>query len=360
MRIGVLPEKNRQAPRVDGMIPRIRANQEPQENIAHTQTREFSATIFSRGRRSRVTVFAEDAFLYPTHALAVLGERPLSSCSIRTVDGLRKFGYSAPSTPLTRKIVFAQPTKEMAASVEAYFLGLGNNIASGLSGFRLGLSPARAAYIPLVGAMTLGVVSALFLEHSFGGRVQAEEARIVYVERPVSDTKGADISEESTKNLDTEAILSDLGIEDPNKKEFENRVRTMVKGYPIESMIPEILEQDRSVAMFLIAIAKKESNWGRRVPVLEGQDCFNYWGYRGIRKMMGTGGHTCFNSRKDAVATVGKRLDTLIKKYDLTTPADLILWKCGSSCAAHSSESVRKWIADVDLYYKKLNLEGVE
>ena len=120
-------------------------------------------------------------------------------------------------------------------------------------------------------------------------------------------------------------------------------------------MLPYIFEKDRLVATFLIAIGKKESAWGVHVPVLDDQDCFNYWGFRGQRRLMGTGGHTCFNSRKDAVDTVAKRLSSLIHDSKLDTPQELILWKCGSTCAGHSPYSVQKWIADVDLYYQELN-----
>jgi hypothetical protein len=70
---------------------------------------------------------------------------------------------------------------------------------------------------------------------------------------------------------------------------------------------------------------------------------------------MGTGGHTCFNSRKDAVDTVALRIESLIYSSKIDTPAKMIIWKCGYSCDGHSRESVRKWIADVDMYFKELN-----
>jgi hypothetical protein len=169
------------------------------------------------------------------------------------------------------------------------------------------------------------------------------------------------------KTVATERDLTDADIQSimdllatvSEKDQFEQRLQSMVAGYPIESMLPVILEQDRNVAIFLVSIAKKESNWGKRVPVLDGQDCYNYWGYRGIRKLMGTGGHTCFNSRRDAVETVAKRIKTLTEEKGLNTPQKLIVWKCGSSCAAHDPSSVRKWISDVDLYFSALS-EPVE
>jgi hypothetical protein len=149
-------------------------------------------------------------------------------------------------------------------------------------------------------------------------------------------------------------ILNGLNSITGDRVALEENIKEMVAGYPIEQMVPYILEKDNLTAAFLVSIAKKESNWGKRVPVLDGEDCFNYWGYRGIRDRMGTGGHTCFDSPKDAVDTVGKRIETLIRKYDLKTPSDMIIWKCGSSCAGHSDSGVRKWISDVELYFKKI------
>ncbi len=155
------------------------------------------------------------------------------------------------------------------------------------------------------------------------------------------------------------SILSDF-IEEDKQEKFEEEVRRLVKGYPIEEMLPYIFEKDRITATFLIGIGKKESNWGRRVPVLDGQDCYNYWGFREKRRLMGTGGHTCFNSRKDAVDSVAHRIEKLIFEYERDTPKEMIIWKCGYSCTGHSPESVRKWIADVEGYYKKLNEIGEE
>lgn len=149
-------------------------------------------------------------------------------------------------------------------------------------------------------------------------------------------------------------IMEGLNSVTEDRVALEGNIKEMVKGYPIEQMVPYILEKDNLTAAFLVSIAKKESNWGKRVPVLDGEDCFNYWGYRGIRERMGTGGHTCFDSPEDAVDTVGKRIETLIKKYELTTPQDMIIWKCGSSCAGHSEYGVRKWISDVGYYFEKI------
>ena len=324
--------------------------------------RERRAEVLTRGRRFSAISFKGDSGLYSAYAVDTLGVRPRPVSALRTVDAVRHpdfAGITNRKRPFTIILPPVPELPDLSGAKEAWqtltqrFGEYGENLSVGMSGFRLGITPKQRAYAPLVGAMALGMVSALALEHAFGGGAQAEEAKIVYVER--SETRSFDDEAFEKSVFDTEQLLAELAAEDPDKQEFEERIRKMVEGYPIEDMISEIVEQDRTVAMFLVAIAKKESNWGKRVPVLKGQDCYNYWGYRGIRKMMGTGGHTCFNSRADAVKTVGKRLETLIHEYDLDTPEELILWKCGSSCAGHSSYSVRKWIADVDLYYGKLN-----
>jgi hypothetical protein len=157
----------------------------------------------------------------------------------------------------------------------------------------------------------------------------------------------------SVKLFDYETLIAELLPTPHRPAPLELEIREMVKGYPIESMAPSIAKQDPIVAAFLVSIAKKESNWGKRVPVLDGRDCYNYWGYRGKSEEMGTGGHTCFKSPSQAVTRVSKRIKTLVKEQKLDTPAEMIVWKCGSDCSGHSEMSVDKWIADVSFYFKQ-------
>ncbi len=215
--------------------------------------------------------------------------------------------------------------------------------------------PHKMLYASLVGGIAFGMVSMAFIEHAFGPGVFARgEAQVLNVTSEVEKTSENMASqEEYIPNQDV--FFEYFG--QMAKERYEANIRDMVKGYPIEAMLPYIFEQDRMTAAFLIGIAKKESNWGKRIPVLESQDCFNYWGYRGIRRMMGSGGHTCFNSRKDAVETVATRLEKLIHSEKLDTPEKMIVWKCGFSCQGHSRESVKKWIADVDMYFSQLQEE---
>lgn len=141
----------------------------------------------------------------------------------------------------------------------------------------------------------------------------------------------------------------------PRQVVFEHKMHKLVTGYPIEAMTPYIDEQDETTAAYLVSIAKKESNWGKRVPRAEdGSDCYNYWGYRGAGSRGIAMGHGCFGSPEEAVGVVGGRLDTLVNEYQFRTPAEMVVWKCGFSCDGHSGQSVKKWITDVGYYYNKM------
>ncbi len=218
------------------------------------------------------------------------------------------------------------------------------------------IAPRKMLYGSLVGGIAFGMVSMAFMERYLDDGVAASSSKNQAVQ---AISNQAETDQEVTSYDKNDDLFLQYFSEEASDQ-YEQSVRDMVKGYPIEDMLPYIFEKDRTVAAFLIGIAKKESNWGKRVPVLDGQDCFNYWGYRGVRRMMGTGGHTCFNSRKDAIDTVAKRIEKLVYSEKLNTPAKMIVWKCGSSCDGHSRESVKKWISDVDMYFEQLNEEGTE
>jgi len=149
----------------------------------------------------------------------------------------------------------------------------------------------------------------------------------------------------------------DIPILDKAEKQITNPLKEvilkLVVGYPIEEMAKDISEQDKLVASFLIAIAKKESAWGKRVPIKDGRDCFNYWGYRGGENPTDSG-YSCFESTKQAVAVVGKRIKKLVEE-GFNTPEKMLVWKCGSTCVGHDPVGVRKWVSDVGLYVNKLN-----
>lgn len=220
------------------------------------------------------------------------------------------------------------------------------------------LSPKKALYASLFAGVSFGMVSMSVIQDVKGDDANAGTPAIIAV--TPEETEDAELTKELSEEKKKYDPNDDLFLQffsEAEKEQYGEQIQDLVKGYPIEDMLPYILEKDRIVAAFLIGIGKKESNWGKRVPVLDGQDCFNYWGYRGVRRLMGTGGHTCFNSRKDAVDSVALRIESLIYSSKIDTPAKMIIWKCGYSCDGHSRESVRKWIADVDMYFKELNQE---
>ncbi|MEN8252033.1 MAG: hypothetical protein ABFQ53_00415 [Patescibacteria group bacterium] len=143
-----------------------------------------------------------------------------------------------------------------------------------------------------------------------------------------------------------------ISFNEPNPTILRD-VESILEGYPMAEIATEIAREDREVAAFLVAIAKKESAWGKYTPKLHGRECYNYWGYRGKRERMGSGGHTCFDSPEDAVSTVALRIKRLINN-GYNTPEKIVVWKCGYSCVGHSSASVDKWVRDVDVYYNKM------
>lgn len=256
-------------------------------------------------------------------------------------------------------------------SIRRRYSSLRNYLSDLVRGGVQGVSLVRMWNLSIVGAVIFGMFTMTMIYRYLGQNVSAaiketaasNQQQVVATATPnpyvgnnvvdFNDSKG-----EAVDGIDTSFVTKILEhtSKDTTNDAFERELREMVKGYPIEVMIPEIAKKDRIVAAFIVAIAKKESAWGKRVPVLDGQDCYNYWGYRGIRDRMGTGGHTCFDSPKDAVDTVAKRIGFLVSNKKLNTPDKMVIWKCGSNCAVTGGQAAAdKWISDVAMYFNKLN-----
>ncbi len=333
------------------------------------QTGQIKSTLFSRGRRTE-SFFTEDSRLYVTpheYRLAQKGTVLRASVPARKLDGI------------SARILYCyqdyRPAREdfLVRKLEEKYENLRDSLSLATrSFFGQFLSPARIWNFTVVGAILFGMVSMTFIYRYLGQGASAENARIALMSQTETANQPASVLSGDGQILGAEKITENLGsgenkedidyilqimqnLENGKKEEFEKEVRSMVKGYPIERMIPYIMDKDRIVVAFLIGIARKESSWGVHVPLLNGQDCYNYWGYKGKRKLMGTGGHTCFNSRKDAVDTVAKRIEWLIKNRNLNTPGKMVIWKCGSACNQDDQWAVQKWISDVNLYFQKLN-----
>lgn len=146
-------------------------------------------------------------------------------------------------------------------------------------------------------------------------------------------------------------------VEDEKEKLYQARVKElegMLGKHPLAKMASEIAKQDPEIAALIVGIARKESQWGVRSPKKNG-DCFNYWGFKGAGDR-GTGmGYACFATREEAIERIANRLEKLVDKRGSSKPSALVTpWKCGSSCAGHSKESVNKWVSDVNQYYVKV------
>ena len=348
--------------RMDGALPNEKNRMHIRYTFRDAQERRYqrtenakTSTLFSRGKRTQ-TFFTEDSHRYIT---------PLEQASM--LAGVRRFDRSGQFDSV--QIRYLHPS---VSASETLYRSLSDRYYGVVETFRYlpdmlsaHISPVRVWNASIIGAIIFGMFSMTLIYRYLGQQVSAEGVPATLASAPVvneapvvtsmpmvlGDSTEADAAIQAQEEAPVDPLLARKIAE---QNAFAAEVTDMVKGYPIEAMLPYILNQDKDVAVFLVAIGKKESNWGKRVPVRNGRDCFNYWGYRGIRDKMGTGGHTCFDSPEDAVNTVAKRIKTLVQEKKLNTPSKMIVWKCGSSCAGHSNEGVRKWISDVNMYVQEL------
>jgi hypothetical protein len=317
--------------------------------------------LFSGGKAIH-HFFTEDSKLYITP-----GEQKLIDAGMKLNRPLNK--WDSLSLRIVKNYQHYQPGSEdvLSKAFARRYQTLRKTLKDGSQSIIDQWSLVKLWNFSLVGAIILGMFSMTLIYRFLGpgalaGKVTDKDQSVGIIQtldrvpdNPAVLGAATIKGEIETKDLSEYIEKITLDLENSKKDEFEKKVRSMVKGYPIEKMVPYILEKDQIVAAFLIGIARKESSWGVHVPVLDGQDCYNYWGYRGQRKLMGTGGHTCFNSRKDAVDTVAKRIEWLVENQNRNTPDKMIIWKCGSACNKDNPEAVRKWISDVNLYFNKLN-----
>jgi hypothetical protein len=313
---------------------------------------QTSSVLFSRGKRSEV-FFTEDSQLYITPR-----EREFIRKGLKLNRDLKR--WDSLSSRIVRDFVYHKPEEanRLIELLEKRYAIFNDSFADASRNFIGQFSMVKLWNFSIVGSILFGMLMMTFVYRYLGQGASAQQS---YTDVAQTETAqkgqvlGAEVSADDAEAF-TKQVLELEQAKD--QKALEKKIDEMVKGYPIEKMVPYIAKKDRTVAAFLISIAKKESAWGVHAPVLDGQDCYNYWGYRGIRKLMGTGGHTCFNSPKDAVDTVSKRIETLIEEYGKNTPAKMVIWKCGQDCEATGGQaSANKWISDVTMYFNKLNEE---
>lgn len=260
------------------------------------------------------------------------------------------FGYERRAARV-RRVDLYEEIKERYSSLEYYLKDL-------FAGSVRGVGVMRMWNISLVASIIFGMFLMTMIYRYLG--VGASAGMRTAQGPTVSEQQvlGAEVSKEDSQS-DNELTMKLLNeYENSEQSKMENQMREMVKGYPIEKMVPYIAKKDKVIAAFLISIARQESSWGVHVPVLDGEDCYNYWGYRGKRARMGTGGHTCFDSPQDAIDTVSKRLEFLVSNEKVNTPTKMVtVWKCGYDCSWDKKENVQRWISSVDTYFKKLNTD---
>jgi hypothetical protein len=238
-----------------------------------------------------------------------------------------------------------------------------------LKNYTNGVSMLRMWNLSLIGSLIFGMflMTMIYRYLGPGARAAVEESRIQNEMVELAKKQEAEkvLGESIAKaQADRESqIKASVEIEKKQaeeaifkqQKEFELKIRELVKGYPIEKMAPYIAKEDPLVAAFFIAIAKKESSWGEHVPVSGGADCYNYVGFRLKTKEMGSGGHSCFSSPKEGFEVTVKRIKSLIYNEDMTTAKKMVNpWKCGYDCSWDSKEAVQKWVSDVDYYLKQV------
>jgi hypothetical protein len=330
----------------------IRKTKKQPESIFLAQKKAYSV-LFYRGKISD-KFFTEDSGLYITPS-----EQLLLRKGIKLNDNIRK--WDSANSRIIQNFAYYKPRKanQFIKLLEKRYEIINNSFIGASENLFSQFSLVRLWNLSIVGSILFGMVMMTFVYRYLGQSASAEQTHSNQAQAS-NEQKGRILGAEFSADDIEDFTKQVLEIEKAeNEQALEKEITKMVKGYPIEKMVPLIAKKDRTVAAFLVAIARKESGWGVHVPVLNGQDCYNYWGYRGKRKLMGTGGHTCFNSPKDAVDTVAKRIKTLVEEYGNTTPAKMVEpWKCGYDCEATGGRAAaNKWISDVTMYFNKLNEE---
>ena len=280
-------------------------------------------------------------------------------------DGFLRFEKKIPLFfAIRNRLDIRQSVIEQYGGAKEYFCDLFRG--------RLGeMSPVKLWNMSIVGALFVGMFLMTSIYRYLGQDAGAAEVQVSstsgqsqvlgdQTEGASSANAGNSAAEQAALKEYVAKIMADYQ-KNPNQDQQEfltAEMTNLVKGYPIEQMVPYIAQQDKVVAAFMIAIAKQESDWGVHVPAgPDGQECYNDWGFRG-KNPVGTGGHSCFSSPEDAVDTVAKRLQILVSNEKVDTPDKMVVvWKCGYDCSWSTPEAVDQWIYAVNLYFQKLNVK---
>ena len=171
----------------------------------------------------------------------------------------------------------------------------------------------------------------------------------------LGQTQSGEISLDITYDEECLRLSSEGKITQSKQDILAGEIEQILEGTPMQQMAPLIAQKDKKVAALIVGIANIESQMGRRSPWKNGQDCYNYWGYKTSGSRGQALGHACFGSPEEAVDTIAKRLEHFVYDTGRETPAQMVYpWKCGGSCASHSPESVSRWIGTVNKYYSQI------
>ncbi len=305
-----------------------------------------ASTWFSKAGKTSV-FFTDDSKLYYTpeeYSRIQKGERIVRIT--RRFDSLQSREFEK------NRIYSIGEIDLISLNIRRRYSSIKNYLSDLVRGSIQGVSVAKMWNLSIVGAIIFGMFTMTMVYRYLGQGVAAKiiDSQPAVAAAPANNN--LETPQEINKSIDT-ATISKLMSSNSNSA-FEKQVTAMVKGYPIEKMLPEIFKQNKAVASFIIAIAKQESDWGVHAPVYNGQDCYNYWGYKGDNRI-GTGGHSCFSSPKEAVDTVAKRIQFLVADDKLDTPSKMVVWKCGYSCSWDNPKNDQQWISNVSFYFSKLN-----
>jgi len=351
---------------LDGIIKKQKKSTEVDYALARFILKNKNSSVLFSPRFGRVQNFTtRDSKLYFTQNLlsSVRAGKKLADATGRFDCAMSRSIYATESR--ARKYHYIQkPENQLYFEIKERYSSLRQYLKDVISGYTHGVSMVRMWNVSLIGSLIFGMFLMTMIYRYLGQGAKAEEIANAVTTQQLAGggtVLGAQANIVEETQAERDEYTAKLLAEVANKKnsEFEKTLREMVKGYPIEKMVPEIAKQDRTVAVFLVAIAKKESSWGVHAPVLDGEDCLNYWGFRKKRERMGSGGHTCFDSIEDAVTSVAKRIDSLVYDEKIDTPEKMVsAWKCGYDCSWDNPTAVQKWVSDVEYYFGKLDERG--
>ncbi len=229
--------------------------------------------------------------------------------------------------------------------------------------FSLFMLGNRKFYACLIVLAFFAFSSSFFFQKQFGPGAAAQSGDNGEVQGQVAGAMDSRVSDDQEglgdnsplQLADTDIIMSLLGkVEEKQHSVFQKEILGYIKGKPMENMAPYIAKQPRMVAAFIVGIAMKESKFGSYAPHdSSGRDCHNYWGYRGPENTTASG-YSCFDSPEHAIQVIGKKINKLVAE-GISNPAEMVSWKCGSTCSWDNPENVRKWIADVGVNFYKIN-----